>query len=193
MASIAPARPWPRVKWTRAGQIASMAGEHARLDGLIDLPPAEAFAALRARSSVEAVHFIAHCLPRLEAMRWASQCLASMTPTNAARRLAARKAINRWLAEPSDNNRRLAFQAGEASGFDTAEGSACLALFLSGGSLAPATQEQAVPPPQAVFGQVLATAVLLAALNDDPHNYAARQSQLLDLAEQLAATAGAAP
>lgn len=190
MASVAPSRPWPRVKWTRAGQLAALAGEHASLDGLMDMPPADAFAALRARSSVEAVHFIAHCLPRLDAVRWVAQCLASMTPTNQARRLAARKAINRWLAEPSDNNRRLAFQAGEACGFDTPEGSGCLALFLSGGSLAPPTQEQAVPPPQAVFGQMVAVTVLLAALNDQPANYAARQSQLLDLAEQLAANPG---
>ena len=110
------------------------------LDDLMDLPPHEAFARLRARDPVQATRFIAHCLPRLEAVRWLGQCLTSMAPTSHARRLAARKAVNRWLAEASDSNRRLAFQAGEAAGFGTAEGSACLAVFLSGGSMAPATQ-----------------------------------------------------
>jgi hypothetical protein len=41
-----------------------------------------------------------------------------------------------------------------------------------------------------VFGQMVAVTVLLAALNGQPSNYAARQSQLLDLAEQLAANPG---
>ncbi len=111
----------------------------------------------------------------------------SLCPTSAASRLAARKAVNRWLAEPSDSNRRLAFQAGQTAGFDTAEGCACLAVFLSGGSLAPASQEQAVPAPPAAFGQALAGAVMLAALNNDPVNLPGRLDALLAEAEQLAA------
>lgn len=181
-------RPWPRVKWTRAGQVSQLAGDAVRLDDMLELPPAEAFARLRARSDMEALNFITHCLPRLDGVRWLAQALGAMQPTSQARRLAARKAVNRWIAEPSDNNRRLAWQAGETAGFDTAEGCACLAVFLSGGSLAPATQEQAVPPPPAVFGQVLAGAMLLATLDDDPIGQAARLAAALDAAEAVASS-----
>lgn len=182
-------RPWPKVKWTRAGQVASLAGDNANLSDMMELPPAEAFARLRADNPAAAVHFIAHCLPRLDAVRWMANCLSSMTPTNHARRLAARKAVNRWLAEPSDANRRLAYDAGDAAEFSTAEGCACLAVFFSGGSLAPPTQEQPVPPPPSGFGQALAGAVILAALNDDPAKMAARLATALDAAEALAAGA----
>lgn len=186
MATTAPSRAWPRVKWTRAGQVSQLTGDNARLDDMLEMAPNEAFAHLRARSQTEALHFIAHCLPRLDAVRWMAAALATMTPTTQARRLAARKAVNRWLAEPSDANRRLAYQAGETAGFHTPEGSACLALFLSGGSMAPATQEQPVPPPPSAFGQMLAVAVSLAALNDDPLNFERRLGEALDSALAIA-------
>jgi hypothetical protein len=189
MSTLAASRPWPRVKWTKAGQVAALVGSNAELDSVAELSPADAFARLRETDQVQALNFIAHCLPRLDAVRWLAAGLGAMTPTSLARRLAARKAVNRWLAEPSDANRRLAFQAGETAGFDTAEGCACLAVFLSGGSLAPATQEQAVPAPPAAFGQALAGAVLLAALDDDPVGLAGRLSAALDQAEQVAASA----
>ena len=189
MATLAPSRPWPKVKWTRAGQVAALVGSSADLDSVAELAPADAFASLRAVDPHQALRFIAHCLPRLDAVRWLAAGLASMAPTSVARRLAARKAVNRWVAEPSDANRRLAYQAGENAGFDTAEGCACLAVFLSGGSLAPASQEQAVPAPPAAFGQALAGAVLLAALNDDPLKLAGRLDAALSQAEQLAASA----
>lgn len=188
MTTMTASRPWPRVKWTKAGQLAPLVGAHADLGGMADLAPPDAFARLREQDQVQALHFIAHCLPRLDAVRWAAAGLASMAPTNLASRLTARKAVNRWLAEPSDANRRLAWQAAETAGFDTAEGCACLAVFLSGGSLAPATQEQAVPAPPAAFGQALAGAVLVAALNDEPAALPGRLAKALDQAEQLAAS-----
>lgn len=177
------------MKWTRAGQVANLAGDNADLSDMMELPPAEAFARLRADNPVAATHFIAHCLPRLDAVRWLAACLSGMAPTSQARRLAARKAVNRWLAEPSDANRRLAYDAGDAAEFSTAEGCACLAVYFSGGSLAPATQEQPVPAPPAAFGQALAGAVILAALNDDPVNMIPRLAAALDAAEALAAGA----
>ncbi|WP_310497852.1 DUF6931 family protein [Sandarakinorhabdus sp.] len=187
MASIAPSRPWPRVKWTRAGQLAAIFDGLVELDGLTEAPPQEAFSVLRQRDIHQATRFIAHCLPRLDAIAWAAGCLAAMDNVTSARRLAARKAVSRWLAEPSDANRRLAYQAGEAASFATAEGAACLAVFLSGGSLAPPTQEQGVQPAAGNFGQAVAGAVMLATLNDDAPRFAERLARALDTAEQLAA------
>jgi hypothetical protein len=185
-----PGKPWPRVKWTRAEQLAPVLDGMVELDGLEAMPPAVAFAELRQTDLHQATRFVAQCLPRAEAIRWAAACLSGMAASNDPKRLVARKAVNRWLAEPSDANRRLAFEAGEAAGFGSAEGAACLAVFLSGGSLAPAEQQQGVPPPSGGCGQAVAGAVLMAALNDDPVNFDARLTQALALAERLACGEG---
>lgn len=191
MASLATARAWPRVKWTRAGQLAAVLDGLVELDGHADAPPAAAFDALRAVDLHQAARFVAHCLPRMEALRWVAQCLNAMPGVTAPKRLVARKAVNRWLAEPSDGNRRLAFDAGEAAGFASAEGAACLATFFSGGSIAPAAQEQGVPPPPGAFGQAVAGAVMMASLAGGATNYSASLAAALDAAERLASGAPA--
>jgi hypothetical protein len=67
------------------------------------------------------------------------------------------------------------------------EGLACLAIFLSGGSLAPAAQETPVNPPPGAFGQAAAGAVLLAASADGVPAFAARLAAMLDTADAIAA------
>ncbi len=180
-------RQWRRVKWTRAGQVAAV------LDGLVDLeplhdqPPAAAFAALRASDRMQAARFLAQCLPRMEALRWVAACLATMPPATQPARLVAKKALNRWLADPSDANRRIAHEAGQIAGWASAEGAACLAVFLSGGSIAPATQEQGVPPAAGAFGQAVAGAVMMAAFSEGAVEFERRLLVAIDLGERAAA------
>ncbi|QMW23362.1 DUF6931 family protein [Sandaracinobacteroides saxicola] len=188
--TAAPPRPWPRVKWTRAGQLAPLLEDLVDLGDHADTPPPLAFAALRGTDLLQATRFVAQCLPRMEALRWVAAALGSMKDVTDPKRLVARKAVNRWLAEPSDANRRLAFDAGQAAGFATAEGAACLAVFLSGGSLAPATQEQGVQPAPGSFGQAVAGAVMMAMLNNDPKGFDGRLAGALDAAERLASGEG---
>ncbi len=189
------ARPWRRVKWTRAAQLAPLLDEAVNLDGLADRPPAEAFAALYASDRIQATRFVAQCLPRMDAVQWVGACLqrSGAPVSNAA--AVARKAAGRWVREPSDMLRRQAFEAGEKAGWATADGAACLAIFLSGGSMAPPEQEQGVQPPPGAFGQAVAGAVLIAALSDGPAQFETKLGGLLRLAEAAAAgdTGGAGP
>ena len=74
-----------------------------------------------------------------------------------------------------------------------ADGAACLAIFLSGGSMAPAEQEVPVNPAPGSFGQAVAGAVLIAALCDGPQKFEERLSALLQLAEAAAAGETIAP
>lgn len=181
--STAPA--WPRVKWTRASQVAPLMGEEL---GAVDtLPPAQAFAVLRAGDPAAAARFAAHCLPRVDAVRWLAECLEAVGGDRPPALIVAAKAVRRWAASPSDEARRLAFEAGAIAGWETFEGLACLAVYFSGGSLAPATQEAPVNPPAGAFGQAAGSAVLLAAQAAGAEAYPARIAAMLDRADAIAA------
>lgn len=185
--AMAAPRLWRRVKWTRAGQVAAVLDGAVDLEALYDQPPPQAFAALRQVDLAQATRFLAQCLPRMEAVRWVAACLGAMPPAEQPARLVAKKAVNRWLAEPSDTNRRIAYEAGQIVGWAAAEGAACLAIFLSGGSIAPATQEQGVQPAPGAFGQAIAGAVLMAALGEGPQSFERRLRANIEIGELAAA------
>ena len=181
------ARPWKRVKWTRAGQLAPLLDGAVELGALHERPPAEAFDTLRQTDAIQATRFVAQCLPRMDAVQWVAACLQrSGTPRKPAD-AEARSAVLRWARDPSDKLRRAAFDIGEKAGWASADGAACLAIFLSGGSMAPAEQEVPVNPAPGTFGQAVAGAVLIAALCDGPQHFEARLGSLLQLAEAAAA------
>ncbi len=193
--AAAAVRPWRRVKWTRAAQLAPLLDDAVELDGLADRPPAEAFAALFDTDRIQATRFVAQCLPRMDAVMWVGACLQRSGAPKTTAAAVARKAAVRWVREPSDALRREAFVAGEKAGWATADGAACLAIFLSGGSMAPPEQEQGVPPPPGAFGQAVAGAVLIAALSDGPAEFENKLGVLLRIAEASAAgdTGGGGP
>ena len=182
-----PARDWRRVKWTRAGQVAAVLDGLVDLAALYDAPPAAAYAALRATDLTQATRFLAQCLPRMEALRWVAACLQTMPAASLPARMVAKKAVNRWLADPSDANRRIAHEAGQIVGWASAEGAGCLAVFLSGGSLAPAMQEMPVHPQPGAFGQAVAGSVLMAAFGEGAVRFDRRLATQIDLGEQAAA------
>ena len=181
-------RNWPRVKWTRAAQLMPLMGDDAIDQAAVaDLPPPAAFAVLRGTDPMGATRFVAHCLSRVDAARWMAHCLVDVDRTSTAARAAAAKVVRRWVANPADEARRLAFEAGSRAGWETMEGMACLAIYLSGGSLAPASQEVPVNPPPGAFGQAAAGAVLLAANAAGVPAFAARLAAMLDMADGIAA------
>jgi hypothetical protein len=111
----------------------------------------------------DAVRFLAHALPRREAVWWAWVCARrSAGETPAAEIQAALDATERWIREPSDQHRRVAMQRAEAADFGTPAGCAALAAFLSGDNLAPPDVEQAVPPGEFMAAKAIAGAIMLA-------------------------------
>ena len=181
------ARAWTRVKWSRAGQLAPMLDGLVELDGLSESSPVQAFATLRQTDRAQATRFVAQCLPRMDAVQWVAACLEQSGQPERPPLADARTLVLRWARDPSDKVRRLCFEAGQRAGFGSAEGAACLAIFLSGGSMAPAEQEQPVNPAQGTFGQAVAGAVLMAALRQGPQHFETRLTALLDLADATAA------
>src|SRR4051812_34655329 len=84
----------------------------------------------------DAVMLMAHAMPKREAIWWACQCVRlaagdKLTPP-------ASDLINEsepWVAKPTDEQRRQAFDKAERAGFDPPAGLLGMAVFFSSGSL----------------------------------------------------------
>lgn len=107
-----------------------------------------------------AVPFLAHALPKREAVWWASLCARPFS--GAAPFSGALAAAEKWAADPKEENRRSAMSAALEAGLVSAAGCAALAAFVSEGSLAP-PEAPPVPPPETMTSQTVAGAVFLAA------------------------------
>lgn len=116
----------------------------------------------------DAVRFLAHALPKREGIWWAWVCAKRAegeAPPAALK--GALDATERWITQPTDENRRAAMRAAEAATFGTAAGCTALAVFFSGGSLGPPDQA-VVPPGEFMSAKALTGAVKLAAVSKDP-------------------------
>jgi hypothetical protein len=115
----------------------------------------------------DAVRVLAHALPRREGVWWAWATAKRASGAEPAAPIkAALDATERWIAQPTEDNRRNAMARAEAIGFDTPAGCAALAAFLSGPTLAPPHIEQAVPPPEYGAAKAIAGAVLISAITE---------------------------
>ena len=123
---------------------------------------------MRARSSAPsptaAVIFLAHLLPRREAVWWAIQCVRAMLGAGADDE--ALRAADAWVRTPEEDTRRAALAAFNAA---TRRATTWLAYAAgwSGGSVTPPDKDP-MPAPPAACAQGVHTAVILAACAGDP-------------------------
>jgi hypothetical protein len=116
----------------------------------------------------DAVRFLAHALPKREAVWWAWMC-ARRTAGDAPppKIKASLTATEKWIAQPTDENRRAAMEAAEAADLGTAAGCAGLAAFFSGDSLGPPGAPP-VPPGEYLTAKAVSGAVIFAAMGGEP-------------------------
>src|ERR1019366_1309821 len=106
----------------------------------------------------DAVRFIAHALPKREAVWWGWVCARRASGDNPQPKIkASLEATEKWIAQPSEDNRRRG----------TAAGCAGLAAFFSGGSLAP-PEAPVVPPGEFLSAKAVSGAVIFAAVAKEP-------------------------
>ena len=116
----------------------------------------------------DAVRFIAHALPKREAVWWAWVCARRSAGEQPPSKIkGALDATERWVAQPTDDNRRLAMAAAEKAELGTAAGCTGLAAFFSGGSLAP-PEAPPVPPGEFLAAKAVSGAVIFAAVAKEP-------------------------
>src|SRR5436309_2311589 len=84
----------------------------------------------------DAVRFVAHALPKRECVWWGWVCAKRASGENPPPKIkAALETTEKWIAQPTEDNRRAAKAATDVAGLSTAAGCAGLAAFFSGGSL----------------------------------------------------------
>jgi hypothetical protein len=128
----------------------------------------------------EAVSVLAQALPKRDAIGWGLESVRSVEAAAAKPKSApALQAVDAWVAEPSEERRRAAHEAAKEAGFGTPAGCLGLAVFLSGGSMAPPTAPVAPEPAPHVCGKTVAGAILMAAVSD-PRNAAEHFRTFLD-------------
>lgn len=178
---------WTIVLWSAARQVAMEAGFPKSAWPDDEISPQQFFGGLRHDGAGDrALAFMAAALPRAEAIEWALRSLPDIepaTPDYAARRL-LRDAAHRWIDEPDDENRRAIFALAEHADRSWPETLLGLAIYFSGGSIAP---EENVPVvAEASVCSTLVSAAMQTAAAADPHAGEAFIGRALDLADRLA-------
>jgi hypothetical protein len=152
-----------------------------------ELPPLQFVERLlEAGQYVDAFDFLAHALPKREAVWWA--CLSVRHAQGAAlppREVAALKAAVEWVLQPGESQRRAAQAAGEAADFGTPAGCAALAVYGSGGSLTPPNLPE-VPPEPYMTAQAAAGSITLASVQGGAETMLDVQRELVHLGLAIA-------
>jgi hypothetical protein len=130
-----------------------------------------------------AIQFLAHALPKREAVWWA--CVCARAAAGVAPASGALQAAEKWVVDRSEENRRAALPAALADGAATAAGCAALAAFVSGGSIAP-PEAPPVPPAENLTSQTVAGAVLFAASDRETEKAVERLRFFIDSGLEVA-------
>jgi hypothetical protein len=112
----------------------------------------------------DALAFLAYGLPKREAVWWSLECAKKIAPAPAPPIAAAFEVVDAWLLEPeNDEKRRAAMPAADAATYGTPAGCTALAVFFSGGSIAPADCP-GVPPGEWLCARTVASGIQLGTL-----------------------------
>lgn len=145
-------------------------------------PHAAVSALIAAGELQDALKLLACLLPKRYVVAWLCQCARGETLDDEDRAGAA--LAEQWVRDPSERNRRAAYEFANAGGYASIGAWMAAAAGWSGGSLAPSSQDTPVPPPADLTARAAVTAVnLLAALEAD--GYQARRAAFADNALAL--------
>ena len=116
----------------------------------------------------DAIHFLAHAIPKREAVWWGCLCVKLAGGENLSpKELAALTAAVRWALRPEEEYRAAAKEPAKAAGLEVPAGNLAPAVSFSGGSLTPPGLPE-VPPNPAMTAQCVAGAIKLAAATAPP-------------------------
>ncbi|HTP34812.1 MAG TPA: hypothetical protein VMJ75_21695 [Candidatus Acidoferrales bacterium] len=175
-----------------AAQICSVAGLGKEALALLKedhTPPAYMALLIEKGRFKDAIRFLAHAMPKREAVWWAWVCARRSAGTDVPPNIkASLDATEKWIAQPTDEHRRAAMAAAESADLGTPAGAAGAAAFFSSGSIAPADAAP-VPPGPFLTAKSVSASVLVAALSGEPEqaadNFRAFLNQGLDVAKRI--------
>jgi hypothetical protein len=134
----------------------------------------------------DAIRFLAFALPKREAIWWAARCARSVGGTALAlEQQAALQVAERWCLAPTEELRRSALAASEKAQLKSPAGCTALAVFFSGGSLAP-PDVPVVPPAEDLTARTVVGAVLMAAVVSEPEKAEQKYQRFVEQGVALA-------
>jgi hypothetical protein len=135
---------------------------------------------------LDAVRFLAHALPKREAVWWASQCGRIVAGETLTPEVAnAFETAEDWATHPDEDNRRAAQRAYEPATLRTPAGLAALAAFVSEGSISLPGLPVVEPPPLAT-ARAVAGAVQIATILSEPEKAPEKFRAFLALGIEIA-------
>jgi hypothetical protein len=136
-------------------------------------------ALIEAGNNTDAVAYLAHALPKPDAVLWACLCVrAALGDEATAEAAQALDAAEAWAREPSADNSRTAGAAAIEMENDCGARFAALAACWSGESMAPPDLPP-VPPPPGLTGAAAAGAIQIAAAAGEPSSIPQRYREFL--------------
>lgn len=134
---------------------------------------------------IEAVTFLAHALPRREAIWWAWTTATEAAGDDATAEIqASLDATCAWISEPTDENRRAAYEAAQTAEMSTPAGCAGAAAFFSGDTMGPPDQPP-MPPEEFMAAKAISGCLLLVAV-EEPEEMNARLEDALERGLEVA-------
>lgn len=161
MATSDPSRVWSRSPFADAALLAEQVNPDHEAPSAAGQPPHIWFAALLADDKLsDALGFVAHALPRYEAVAWGAKALLEMGAVDRLDPIMV--AVLRWIDQPGDELRRAASDLAETTRKDSPAKQLGLAVMMSGGSLSGPEFPPVLPPPDVcaklVYGALMAGA-----------------------------------
>jgi hypothetical protein len=136
---------------------------------------------------VDAIKVVAHALPSREAVWWAwvsvKRAYGDQPPPKIKSSL---EATEKWIAQPTEDNRYAAKQKADDVGLGTPAGLAGLAAFFAGPTLGQPGQH-VVPPPELGTAKAVCGAVLMSATVSEPEKAMEKFGALLKQGLEVAA------
>ncbi len=172
-----------------AAEVCEVAGPGEAARGLLDegMTVRTYLDALAAQGlHADALKVLAYALPKRAAVWWACLIAAeAMGPEPSPAAAAALETARAWVIDPKDERRRAAFPAAEAVGMGTPAGCTAAAAYFSSGSLAP-PDLPVVPPREDVTGRLVAAALTLAAVIQQPERAPEKRAAFLRTGREVA-------
>jgi len=151
------------------------------------LTPEAAIAVLQEQELYnDVVQFIAHGLPVIEAIGWASEAMDFRREDWGEPEVMAINAARNWLAQPNETLRIRASQLADRAGLECAPGWVAKAVFWSGTGSIVEPDLPAVMPPPFLYGHAAAAAITVAAAVPQWDNYQGFYRQVIELGIAIA-------